>query len=251
MCNFSSPLAGTDFTSEGRVVTFHPSLADNQTSCYTFTILDDTIVEDTETFSVTLSSQDSFVTSRLSQAVVSILDSDQVSVRFEQPVYYVMEEGGDVRVCVVLGEKVEREISVRLTTGAGTAQPDSDFTPVDTNLTFQPEQAVQQCSSIPILDDDFLEDDEVFLVYLLDSDPALNMMAGNGSQAVVVIGDNDTVSVTLAQSVYHVEEREEGEVEVCVSLLGVIEGEIELELHSFSDTAQGEPINKRMHTHYS
>ena len=236
------PPAGADFTSTSRSIEFLPSSASNQTVCTSLrVIIDDDIVESTETFFVELQAAGASVSDniRINRAKILVEDSDQVSVGFEQSSYSVVEGEGEVSVCAVLGAVAERRVTVQITTSGGTAEEDTDFTQTTTELTFEPGSSAHQCSAIAILDDTVLENEEQFTVHLLIPDPSTYVEGGSGS-AVVLIGDNDNVSVSLEREEYSVEEAEGGEVEVCVELREVIERAVEVDLFTEPGTAQGE-----------
>ena len=202
-------------------------------------------MEGDENFRVLLTASDSFVRINISEMTVSISDSDNVSVNFDHSVYSVNEEEGEMTVCVELGAEVEREVSVRLTTSDATAYSSSDFTQVDTELSFQPQNATRLCMGIPIENDDILEDEEYFLLSMLTADKALytgnDEAAGKNSTVVVTVTDNDSVSVGLVVSEHSVEE-EGGEVEVCVLLMGLIERDVMVTLFTEPGTAYGELV---------
>ena len=234
--------AGVDFGDSHHYIQFSPSPADNQTMCVTFSVLHDTVVESTETFLVKLTASDAFVTVNISEAVVSILDSDSVLVDFEQSAYSVSEGKGGLSVCVELGAEVERLVTVQLTTSDATALGASDFTQTDTELSFQPLATTHMCTAIHVENDDILENEEHFLLNLLTADSALYTSGGRTNSSVVVtVSDNDSVNVSLVRDEQSVEE-EGGEVEVCVQLMGVIEREVVVTVFTEADTAHGEPL---------
>ena len=236
-----------DFTSSTHFIEFSPSSAGQQTICTVFAVLDDAIVESSETFFVKLTASDEFIAINISEALVSILDSDNVSIDFERSAYLVSEGEGEVSVCVELGAVVERSIIVRVTTSPDTAEQYSDYTPTDTQLSFQPRGTTRACTAIPVEDDAIFEDEEYFTLSLLTMDSALyTNRGGRNSSVVVSIADNDNVYVTLVAGEHRVEE-EQGEVEVCVQLTGVLERKVEITLFTEEDTAHGEPVVTFLH----
>ena len=142
-----------------------------------------------------------------------------------QQSYTVIESASSVTVCAFLTGQIERDVLVTMTTVRGTAQgmylhdllhihwrdesqclayPSplyylvsptdlSDFTRVTAQLTFQATVTLQ-CSSISIMDDTILENDEVFSVQLSTLDPDVNLTP---STATVTIENNDSECHTL------------------------------------------------------
>ena len=236
--------ANTDYTSATRSIVFKPSNNANQTLCTNFTYLNDEVVEDTEQFFVNLTAmtQDKIdiVTNR---AKVLITDSDRVSVDFENPSYSVTE-GSDasVDVCVLLGARVEKKITVQFSSAADTAQHYSDFHQNTSQLVFESGGPTRMCVSIIVMDDSLLEDNEQFTAYILISDPALYIasdVTSINSSAVVVIGDNDHVSVSLERASVSVAEGV-GQFPVCCVLSGVIGKPVPITFSTTPGTARGE-----------
>ena len=139
-----------------------------------------------------------------------------------QQSYTVIESTSFVTVCAFLTGQTERDILVTMTTVQGTAQgmylhdllyihwhnksqclshPSHlvsltgtiDYTTVTAQLTFQATVTLQ-CSSISIVDDTILENDEVFSVQLSTLDQDVNLTP---STATVTIEDNDSECHTL------------------------------------------------------
>ena len=227
------------------MLVFLPSDSGNQTSCATFQYRNDDIVEETEVFFVNLTATGithgniSILTNR---AKIQILDSDQVSVDFVHSLYSVTEgEHENIEVCAELESLVEKEIVVQFSAAADTAQHYSDFQQTESQLIFEARGDTRACTPIIIMDDDLLENEEDFIVYILLSDPALyvrNDATSSNTSAVVSIGDNDHVSVSLVSSLYEVSE-DVSLVSVCSNLTGMTGKEIVLSFTSQRGTAQG------------
>ena len=237
--------AGEDFVPDTRILRFFPSDEGNQTECTTFDYLNDNVVEETEVFFVNLTANGiahgniSILTNR---AKVQIVDSDRVSIVFEPSAYSVVEgEEESVEVCAKLAALVEKEIVVQFSTTADTAQHYSDFQQTESQLVFQPRGDKRVCTPILIMDDDVLENEEEFRVHILASDPALyvgNDPNGTNASAVVTIGDNDHVTVSLVSSLYDVKE-DMGVISVCIVLNGTIGKDVVVSVFSIHGTAQG------------
>ena len=238
----------TDFVSAIRSVVFTPMDTANQTKCATFTYVDDNVAEDTEFFFVNLTTSNTAGVGEISiltnRARIQILDSDQVSIQFEHPTYTVTEgEDGELEVCVELGARIQKEITVQFSAVAETAQHYSDFSQVDSQLTFRSRGSTRECTPIVLMDDELLEDDEQFSVYILFSDPSLYVPglhpSASNSSAVVTIADNDYVTVRLEHSLYEVREGErDGVLSVCSILNGMTGKEVPITFAFMQGTAQ-------------
>ena len=246
---FSLPAAGSDFTNEHIQIQFSPSSVAQRNECSNFTTRQDDVVELTETFVVGLSSSAPFVSVGLNETVVSIVDSDTTSVEFERSSYTVSEADETLSVCVVLGAVIEREASVRLITGDSSATGNSDFNPIDTELTFQSLGSTRVCADVRIENDNAVEDTEQFFVSLHVTDESLYTGDSSDSSSVLVtISDNDMVTVSFERDELSVEE-EEREVELCVHLVGIIEKDVMVLLAPVPDTAHGKTKQKGSDVH--
>lgn len=254
MCTHTlNTTADTDYISAERMIVFTPSDAANQTLCTNFTYLNDAVVEDTEQFFVNLSAivvdNIDIVTNR---AKILITDSDRVDIDFEHPSYSVTE-GSDpsVDVCVSLGERVEKTIKVQFSSVADTAQDYSDFHQNTSQLVFESGGPTRMCVSIIVMDDDILEDNEQFTAYIHISDPALYIQSDAtrlNSSTVVVIGDDDHVSVSLESGSFSVPEAV-NQFPVCCVLSGIIGKPVPVTFSTISGTAHGESSGNNHATH--
>ena len=236
-------LADVDFVPATRSIIFSPANDINQTKCRNFFFLDDAVPEETEVFYVNLTTVGaipgtiSILTNRVK---IQMLDTDQVSIGFEHSSYSATEgEDEQLEVCVDLGALVEKEIVVQFSAVAETAQHYSDFSQVDSQLTFRPHGLLRECTPILIMDDELLEDEEQLRVFILFSDPALYVTGHPGlsnSSVAVSIGDDDFITVHLENSLYEVGE-DVGRVSVCSVLNGTTGKEIPITLSSQQGTA--------------
>ena len=104
------------------------------TECVSIPLNDDEILEDTETFQVVMTSQDSGVhTTAHSVADVFILDNDGVRMGIQEREYEIGESQGTLSLCVELTGRIAKNVIVHLSTESDTAtgehiystQPDS------------------------------------------------------------------------------------------------------------------------------
>ena len=114
---------GVDYSAPPTDLVFPPSSESRQTQCVELRLIDDTILEDVETFQLQLSTSASRVNITQSSATVSLVDNDRVYVSLERNEYTTTEDGeGVVEVCVELVGVTATEVEVQLSTVAGTAQ---------------------------------------------------------------------------------------------------------------------------------
>ena len=199
--DFSLPLTSTlSFTG-----------ANGEVQCSTISIIDDSVVEQNESFSVHLlsSSADSaFVNLAQDSATVTITDDDTVLIGWDNT-SYTSGEPGSASVCawIIQGE-IARDVFVNYSTADGTAQGNAktyhdkhkltidsetggdDFVAViNMPLVFSPSGADSpQCGVVLIEDDSVLESTENFLVILTVDDRAVSL---SSTVATISILDND------------------------------------------------------------
>ena len=193
---------------------------------------------------------------------VIVTDTDVVYVNFTQLSQTVSEVDTSVSVCVELESVVESPVTVQLATDSDTAHQPRDFTTAYETLTFEPRGDTRLCVSIAVHDDDILEEDEQFLVYIFDSERSrvrendggrgyVEIVVDSGSgegevvevlsggvKSVVVIRDDDTVRIGMTVTEYTVEESQ-SEVTVCMEMEGEIERKVDVSLQAVSGTARG------------
>jgi hypothetical protein len=106
-------------------------------------------------------------------------------------------EGIDTAVLTfTLNIAPEITVTVDYETVAGTAVPHSDYLPISGTLTFAPGSTIQVVS-IPLLDDDLVESNEIFNLVLLSP---MNLILA-GDTVTIVIQDDDT-EVTETAVIY-------------------------------------------------
>lgn len=110
--------ATLDYTPITQVLVFNNTLT---TQCVRIVIIDDFDVEDTETFSIVLSTSDPDILLPSPMGVVTILDNDIVSVGLEFSVYSAAEGDGLVEVCVLAERAVQRQLIATVETADATA----------------------------------------------------------------------------------------------------------------------------------
>ena len=253
--------ANSDYLPLNQTLVFGP-VANNPSQCVMVTVEDDEILEDSETFSVTLNTGDPDII--LSPpSTVTILDNDckeyilhvvhvyytvsghacvykysmsypplyqichsftVVNVSLQQDLYVVLEDAGSVTVCASLSGENERMVVVSLSTQPDTAAgktyiimsnnsvhvcilcvilayaATADYGSTTALLTFEPAD-MEECVTIPIVNDTILEDNEFFSVMLVTSDSGVMFTRVMSS---VEIMDDDCKQHFFACPLYYI-----------------------------------------------
>lgn len=185
---------GSDFAVSAGFLEF----ADGETTqTLNISILNDTIIEGNEQFTVVLSDATggASVDTGTATATVTIVD-DEVAVpgEFNLNVASISidENAGNLTLTVNRSEGSDGIVSVDFNVAGTTASPGSDYTePSETTLEFQDGETAQNIV-VPIVDDSIFEGDETFTVTL--GNPTGGATVGDTNQTVVTIVDNEVFS---------------------------------------------------------
>ena len=135
-------------------------------ACVNITIEDDSILEDSENFTVTITSGDPDVSFETAEAKISIMDNDNITIGFEMEKYSAREDQESVEVCARVREGIlQRRVSVLFSTKAGDASSPEDYANTSILLSFDGNNE-RDCVNISITNDMTLEGVEVFEVIL-------------------------------------------------------------------------------------
>jgi chitinase len=178
--------AGADFTAGAGTVIFAPG---ETAKTIAVPILDDSLDELDETFTVTLANP-VHATLSGSQAVVTITDDDAAPVVSASSAS-VGEGGGTASVSVTLSAPSGLEVRVDYATADGTATAGSDYTAQSGTLIF-PAGKTSQTVSVPITNDVLDEEDETFEVRLSN---AVNATLGSSGTVTIVDDDESRLSI--------------------------------------------------------
>jgi hypothetical protein len=193
----SSATQDVDFTLDTFLVTFADG--DDTPQSITVSIIDDTLFEPDGPETIFLNLDAEFLGSPITTQI-GIIDNDEdvdpgpnaLFLGFDT---FVIDEGGTVSVPVTrTGDGVGR-VTATLEALAGTAVPDGDYNFRNRNLVFENGEIGTQIVSIPIIDDNFVEGPESFVVTLLS---VTGIPTGTPATAEISINDNDTTAVTWA-----------------------------------------------------
>ena len=177
--------AGFDYTAASGVLTFT-----NGETVKTFTvqILQDTLVEGDETFTISLAGADpgAQVLSP-SNTLVTIIDDD-AGFKLSSPTYSVNEGGVRAVINVLRTGIMTNTVSVNFATSDGTATAGSDYFPTNGTLVFTNGE-VSHTFTVQVIDDTALEGDETVLLRLFNPTGQAGLLTP--SAAVLTIVDND------------------------------------------------------------
>ena len=187
--------ASSDYTSTSGTLNW--ANGDSAPKVICVPILQDSIAESSETFTVSLSGVTGGSLGSPSTATVSITDDEggSGSLSFSSSTY-ITSEASNATITVVRSGGLSGTVSVNFTTSNGSAIAGLDYTATSGTLTFG-SGVSQQSFTVPVINDVVDESDET--VNLSLSNPSGGAGLTSPSSAVLTIVDNDTVgSGTLA-----------------------------------------------------
>jgi Zn-dependent metalloprotease len=178
--------AGSDYTAVSQDVSFSPGETSKTVS---IPITDDSVVENDETVSLSLSSPSTgAVLGDPHAATLTILDNDVALLALSAASYSVSEAGPTASVTITRSRNTLSSASVHFATADGTATAGSDYTPVSQDVSFAAGET-SKTVDIPIIDDSLVEGNET--VSLALSSPSAEARLGSPSTATLTIIDND------------------------------------------------------------
>ena len=175
---------GTDYNNTGGTVNF---AANQTTATISVPITDDNVSELTEFFTVNLGAITGPAQIAKGTATVTIVDNEQVPV-ITIADSSLAENGGSMLFTVSLSVASDRIVAFDVSTADGTATNSVDYTPVSQHVQIGVGLTTTQIS-VPILDDNFKENNETFFVNLTNP---INGAIGD-AQATGTIIDNDAL----------------------------------------------------------
>ena len=186
-------VAPTDYTPVSGTLTFAPS---ELSKTITVPLVNDTLAEGDETFSVTLLTPPNALLSTPMSSVVTIAANDGgvslPTLAVNAATQTVSESVGTALITVTLSTPVTQTVTVKYATRDGTAKAPADYTTISGTLTFAPNQTSK---TIPILivDDTLAEGDETLTLAL--STPT-NATLGTLISTTITISANDGGNTT-------------------------------------------------------
>jgi hypothetical protein len=191
--------APADYTAISGTLTFTPGVTQ---TAFNIAIVDDALVENAETFSVTLSNPVSATLGTPSSAQVTIADNDLPTVQLSSAGYSVNENAGTVPITVTLDQATPFTVTVAYASSDGTAAAPGDYITATGILTFTP-GVTQTALNVAIVNDALIEGDETFSLTL--SNPT-NATLGAPASADITIVDDDQPQVQFSSATYTTDE---------------------------------------------
>jgi len=226
--------AGEDYTSAGGTLDWAAGNGDDKTIMVT--ILDDAFHEETEAFTVVLSSPggNAFLGDP-STATVNISDDDVIEIVFSAASFSAGEGDGNATITAWRTGASNGAVTADFTTTDGTATAGSDYTAVGGTLSWADGDITPKTFDIPILEDGEIEIDET--VGLILSNPTGGATIGAIATAVFTIEDNDGSLLQLSAATYPSAETG-GSVDVTILRIGGSgHGEVSVDIATADGTA--------------
>lgn len=180
---------GPDYRMTNQLITFLPGTT---SASLTLGIVDDTIVENPETFTVQISNPNDGGKIQGTNTIYITIVDNETGLGFSAPRFAVGENGTNVAVTIVQLGNTNLSATVDFATLDGGAKAGFDYTPTNGTLQFGP-GTNRITIEIPILDDAELETNETFLVALANPVGA-SVLTNLGP--VVILEDDTSISFT-------------------------------------------------------
>jgi Leucine-rich repeat (LRR) protein/ribosomal protein L35AE/L33A len=230
-----SATAEEDYSPVFNTLTWTDGDASDKT--FTVPILDDTIFEGNETFSLTLTNATGGATiGEPAEAIVTINDNDtHGTLQFSKAEYSIVENGGSITLVVKRINGNDGNVSVKYTTKNDTAMAGEDYTKTKGELKWTDGDASDKTFTVPIFDDTIFEGNETFNLTLSEATGGATI--GEPAEAVVTIIDNDIHgTLQFSEATYNVDENG-GNVTLKVNRIDNSDGAISIDYATSDDTA--------------
>ena len=198
--NVTATSLGPDFTAGTQTLTF---LKGEQTKTLSVALVDDSIQERAETFTVQLSNSPEHSTLADGIGVGTIVDDEQPMVASVSRTYSIVDEdrAGPVRFIVELSHPdtvaSERNVSVGWQVAAGTATEGEDYLAAGGMYNF-PVGTTSGFLDVTLEDDNLFEEEfETFTVELIQQGTRLAAISATGASFEASIRDNETLTTAI------------------------------------------------------
>ncbi len=223
--------AGLDYTAATGTLTFP---AGETTTSVTVPLLDDTLDEIDEAFSVGLTNPQNGTVVAPATAAITISDDDAPpEVFFDADTATVAENAGALDVAVVLSAASSFEVSVGFSTTGGTASGGADYTETTGTLTI-PAGETGGTISLVVLDDALNEPTEALSLQLADP---VNAALGTPAAATINISDDDSAPEISLVSAVATSDESAASVELTAELSAVSGFEVSIDYATSDDSA--------------
>ena len=196
-------IAGWDYVSTSGTLSWVSN--DGNPKSFTVAILDDWLIEDGETFNLSLSSPSKGELGVNSQATVEIHSEDRLgSLQFSAASYGATEGNGAAVITVERVGGKAGEVSVYYSSADDTALADKDYEAVSGTLTWANGDDSPKSFSVPFFDDNVSEPNETVSLELRAASGAA---LGEPSNAILtIVNDDQAGTLQFSDIVYHVTE---------------------------------------------
>ncbi len=196
-----SAVAGADYTTSSGALTFVPGQVE---ATVEVSILDDTLDELNETFTMALTSANGAALDTPATTTVTILDDDQPpEVQLTSSAYNVGEAIGQAVVTAALSTASGLTLTVEIATSPGTAEAGSDYSTANGTLIFSP-GAITRTINITIANDDLYEASETIALAL--SNPQTVTLGAPGAATLTIADDDVPPQMRFSLGSYSVSE---------------------------------------------
>ncbi|HVK13319.1 MAG TPA: Calx-beta domain-containing protein [Gemmataceae bacterium] len=180
--------AGADYTATSGTLSW--AAGDSTPKTFTIPVLDDQLVEGTETVDLTLSGPTgNSVLGAQGTATLNIVDIEEGVLQFSDPTFFTDEDGvTTASVTVTRTDGTDGDVTIDYAFTAGTAIAGVDYTGIDDTLII-PHGAASGIIEVPILPDDLNEGRETLTLTL--SNPGGNARLGTQTTATLTINPSD------------------------------------------------------------
>eukprot|EP00731_Ephydatia_muelleri_P008676 Em0004g1014a len=222
-------LSSTNGTATGRdfiavqsyPLVFTSGKRQNDSTCFNVTVIDDMVTENTNFFTVSITSNDTGVQlATPTHATVSITDSDYITIGFTSATTATNESTGYVTVCIKIQTGIlERSANVYVSTMDGTAINSSNYSPrqyAEVQFLNGDRNGTTRCINITVLDNLIVDDAKDFKVHLTTYDSGIHLVSPNTTTVTIV--DSDYLMVSFTASAYYSSEKQ-GYAMICAKIV--------------------------------
>jgi hypothetical protein len=235
-----SAIAGQDYSAVSQTLSWGNGDTDNKTC--TASIIDDAVVEDDETFSLSLKNATGGATiGNPDTTEVTIVDNDSEpgTLQFFSTMYSVNENGGPEVISVTRAGGSDGAISVRCKSSDGSAIAGQDYNAISQTLNWGDGDADDKTCTASIINDTDVEGDETFSLSLKNATGGATI--GDPDTTEVIIFDDDEPTkpgiLQFSSDTYYVSENG-GSVAITVIRVGGSDGAVSVKAVTGNGTAK-------------
>ncbi len=232
-----SATQNADYVAASGSLTFNPG---ETSKSIPVTILDDSVVEGDETFTVNLSSQGGNFAFGQATAVVTIVDNEASTVTFSNTSYQVAENGVNATITLLRSGNINSAVQVNISTVGVSATADRDYATVSRTVAFAQGQTFA-IFDVPIFDDAEVEGTESFFIVLSASPNSGVIVPGGTQTAEVSIIDNESANTVEFVSTTYSASENAGTASITVRVNRVGDQNQVVTVQYFTETGSATP----------